>query len=1069
MADNDGNSVSSSESSDSTWTPSIGSGEDSDDEDEFTWKEMPLKASRIQVIFDNLDDVMTQNYWEETAEIRRRVTKEVVQLHAGVPGIIRNDEEHHKMTANEIFNAIFHTTLVFELIATMNRWLAQHSHEPTCYNEFQIIIRLIFWCCYYGKGPCVMTKNIENFPEPEELISLLHGNNFSERRERLYNLLRAFDGDSWDDHQQGSMTWSFVYGQDRQLEEMFDKIGRQTSKLCYVEGRTNFCGDDDKLRKRSALAATLGLTRSKGLHSFGPVANCLNSLSTGICLATYMTHHDDNSTDIVRTNLVTVCGTRNSSTMRFRNANLLGDRAYNEESLFKESVSWEIEHTNTTKRGPSLPFKFGNTSYKACRSQRIIPESGPPVVLGATRAVGGRTAFFVAYRNGTGRVTFLQSTRPEFSAENINYISMSQDQLYSKHFQAVLKLKRSREGKAYMGEPLGRKESLLKSKGLREETRVQGTMCWRMLRQFRITSTVSHRLLPTSRMDLTDTEANFLERSLGRTLTQPHEIPLDRSHAHKSTEQLMLFSQRELSEIAKSYGRPYTGTKPKLVLAIQQGPMETPVFSMEEKMLQATFLPPLKDKDKTPHKIGSLNEQSVRNSLGTLLAEFGCEIICLWECGLISQVGNSWLATSLDGWLVYVDRLQNPNVEEHAGLEIKTPTGKEWRELVKTHQSQFGSYVRCKCGDEEFKLLVYKSDYRTQVLHHATATNLEKVFFIVANENTPIYSVLISFSTEQRQTFLGILMGIYDRGLSWAYNDAWTNADPTCHIPFFREEVISRSSYHIDRDTVVFQYVLWKVLLKATIDAEMPLPVAKRIVPAIVAFWNKGKGRIDEMSRYLKEMHWYLAQESPRQALVIREIKKAAVNALLLKRHCWNQIPNTWFHGKSFSEIRKKLTQHEGTLSDFILELAMTYKILSPMPGHVPTSPLKRKQPSEGQLEHAKRTCLDQRFEHEKEASLEQREAETYCGNVKRNKLKKFMEEPVLNSIRLNRSLNHCMLSTGIGARCHLCSAGRNGFHSTFFVCATCQVRLCTIARDGHESTCFDRFHSIQDPSLLFK
>jgi hypothetical protein len=144
MADNDGNSVSSSESSDSTWTPSIGSGEDSDDEDEFTWKEMPLKASRIQVIFDNLDDVMTQNYWEETAEIRRRVTKEVVQLHAGVPGIIRNDEEHHKMTANEIFNAIFHTTLVFELIATMNRWLAQHSHEPTCYNEFQIIIRLIF-------------------------------------------------------------------------------------------------------------------------------------------------------------------------------------------------------------------------------------------------------------------------------------------------------------------------------------------------------------------------------------------------------------------------------------------------------------------------------------------------------------------------------------------------------------------------------------------------------------------------------------------------------------------------------------------------------------------------------------------------------------------------------------------------------------------------------------------------------------------------------------------------------------------------------------------------------------
>jgi hypothetical protein len=46
-----------------------------------------------------------------------------------------------------------------------------------------------------------MTKNMENFPEPNELISLLHGNNFSEQRQRLYHLLRAFDADSWEDHQ----------------------------------------------------------------------------------------------------------------------------------------------------------------------------------------------------------------------------------------------------------------------------------------------------------------------------------------------------------------------------------------------------------------------------------------------------------------------------------------------------------------------------------------------------------------------------------------------------------------------------------------------------------------------------------------------------------------------------------------------------------------------------------------------------------------------------------------------------------------------------------------------------
>ena len=105
MADDDSSSISSCESSDGSWTPSSGSGKDSDDEDEFVWKEAPLQASRIHVIFDNLDDIMTQNYAEETAEIRRRIQREVVQLRAGVPGITRNDEEGNKMSANEIFNA----------------------------------------------------------------------------------------------------------------------------------------------------------------------------------------------------------------------------------------------------------------------------------------------------------------------------------------------------------------------------------------------------------------------------------------------------------------------------------------------------------------------------------------------------------------------------------------------------------------------------------------------------------------------------------------------------------------------------------------------------------------------------------------------------------------------------------------------------------------------------------------------------------------------------------------------------------------------------------------------------
>jgi hypothetical protein len=294
-------------------------------------------------------------------------------------------------------------------------------------------------------------------------------------------------------------------------------------------------------------------------------------------------------------------------------------------------------------------------------------------------------------------------------------------------------------------------------------------------------------------------------------------------------------------------------------------------------------------------------------------------------------------------------------------------------------------------------------------LHHATATNLDEVFFVIANECRPIYSVRISFMAEHRSTFLAILFGIYDKSLSWAYSHAWERDNPTDYIPMFREDVISKPSYHIDRDTVVYQYALWKNLLRASRDAGMPLPVAKRIVPAIVAFWNKGKGRIDEMSRYLKELHWYLAQELPRQALIIREIKKVSVNAFLLKKHCFNSLPKTWFQGKSFSAIRKKLAQHGGTLSDFVLELARTYKIISPMPGVLPTSPLKRKRESFEDAENQQSSTPVSQLAGE-ERSPRQRMAEIYCSKVKLNKMKKFTKDTMLNRIRLDRSLNHTAL-----------------------------------------------------------
>ena len=53
---------------------------------------------------------------------------------------------------------------------------------------------------------------------------------------------------------------------------------------------------------------------------------------------------------------------------------------------------------------------------------------------------------------------------------------------------------------------------------------------------------------------------------------------------------------------------------------------------------------------------------------------------------------------------------------------------------------------------------------------------------------------------------------------------------------------------------------------------------AHKIVPEIVARWNRSKGRVDEMTRYLDGMTFPVPKGTPKQMLVMHELKKMAVN-----------------------------------------------------------------------------------------------------------------------------------------------------------------------------------------------
>jgi hypothetical protein len=67
----------SDDSSDETWTPSIGLEEDSDDDEDVVWRETPFCPGDIRVTFDKTDGDLIENYVEETKQIKKHLVDEL--------------------------------------------------------------------------------------------------------------------------------------------------------------------------------------------------------------------------------------------------------------------------------------------------------------------------------------------------------------------------------------------------------------------------------------------------------------------------------------------------------------------------------------------------------------------------------------------------------------------------------------------------------------------------------------------------------------------------------------------------------------------------------------------------------------------------------------------------------------------------------------------------------------------------------------------------------------------------------------------------------------------------------
>jgi hypothetical protein len=214
--------------------------------------------------------------------------------------------------------------------------------------------------------------------------------------------------------------------------------------------------------------------------------------------------------------------------------------------------------------------------------------------LGATRTVGDATSYFVAYRNGTGRVTFLQSTIPSLSYACFDYVPVASDRAYSKTFSQILRKQTYDEDDYDPTTFLSERESFLREIFDRHcvylACKDQGGDDWRFLRCFTITSTLCHVILPRVKQMLNEEHIDLLENGLGLALKDEAEIDADDMWQHTSIEELKTLGNEQLKTICKKYGRPYSNKrKDQLIETIRQGPKEDLSITEAEKIIKYSF------------------------------------------------------------------------------------------------------------------------------------------------------------------------------------------------------------------------------------------------------------------------------------------------------------------------------------------------------------------------------------------------------------------------------------------------------------------------------------------------
>ena len=125
-----------------------------------------------------------------------------------------------------------------------------------------------------------------------------------------------------------------------------------------------------------------------------------------------------------------------------------------------------------------------------------------------------------------------------------------------------------------------------------------------------------------------------------------------------------------------------------------------------------------------------------------------------------------------------------------------------------------GTFSTCDFGDAAFHQLVFDNKFKMQVMHHAAVCKFDHILFVVASETGVRYATLVHVPLAKRLLYMVMLKCVYSRTLKVFHVDAWNSDDPMTQMPDFRQEVVSSSKYPIDKESLCYNFIVWKLLVE---------------------------------------------------------------------------------------------------------------------------------------------------------------------------------------------------------------------------------------------------------------